>query len=155
MADYTIEQIEDAIIKAADALKDADLLGVRTVKSYQGELEQEDIQRLVALFPAVYVVYGGSVYTDHGSRKVEKMTYHLFVCDKNLRSEEEARRGGTGNPGTYAMLDAVRDLLFAKQLSLEIFPLKLNRQTPVWFGNGISIYAAEYETGQALLYSAT
>jgi phage gp37-like protein len=153
MADYTIEQIEDAIITAVDALKTS--LGVRTVKSYQGELEEDDVKRLVALFPAVYVVYGGSAYTEHGSRKVEKMTYHLFACDKNLRSEEEARRGGAGNPGTYAMLDGVRDLLYAKQLSLEIFPFKLIRQSAVWFGGGISIYAAEYETGQSLLYSAT
>lgn len=109
----------------------------------------------MALFPAIYVVYGGSTYTEHGSRKTEKMTYYIFVCDKNLRKEEEARRGGTGNPGTYAMLDAVRDVLYAKQLSLEIFPFKLIRQAAVWFGGGISVYSAEYETGQSLLYSAT
>jgi len=153
MAGYTIEDIEDAIITAVDPLKAS--LGVRTVKSYQGELEEGDIKRLVALFPAIYVVYGGSAYTEHGSRKIEKMTYHLFVCDKNLRSEEEARRGGTGNPGTYALLDAVRNKLYAKQLSLEIYPFKLIRQTAVWFGGGISIYAAEYEIGQSLLYPST
>lgn len=91
MAGYTIEDIEDAIITAVDALKTS--LGVRTIKSYQGELEEGDIKRLVALFPAIYVVYGGSAYAEYGSRKIEKMTYHLFVCDKNLRKEEEARRG--------------------------------------------------------------
>ena len=149
---YTIEQIEDAIITAVDGLKAS--LGVRTIKSYQGELEEGDIKRLIALFPAIYVVYGGSNYAAHGARKIEKMTYHLFVCDKNLRAEDEARRGGTQNPGTYAMLDGARDLLFAKQLSLEIYPFSLIRQTPVWFGGGISVYGAEYETSQALLYSA-
>jgi len=151
MSHYTIEQIEDALITAHDDLKAAQ--GVRTIKSYQGELEEGDIRKLVSLFPAIYVVYGGSRYKEHGSRKMEFMTFHHFVCDKNLRAEDEARRGGTQNPGTYALLDAVRDNLYGKMLSLEILPFRLIRQTPVWFGSGISVYAAEYETAQALLYT--
>ncbi|MDF1592592.1 MAG: DUF1834 family protein [Desulfobacterales bacterium] len=147
---YTIEQIEDAIIAAVNSLSAS--LGLRTIKSYQGELEEDDIKKLIALFPAIYVVYGGSEYKEHGARKIEFMKYHLFLCDKNLRSEEEARRGGAGNPGTYAMLDGIRDKLYGKQLSLDIYPLRLVSQATVWFGNGISIYAAEYETAQALLY---
>lgn len=153
---YTVEQIEDAIITALDGLKDADeSLGVRTIKTYQGELEADDIRRLIALFPAIYVVYGGSRYTEHGSRKIEHMSFHLFVCDKNLRAEDEARRGGAGNPGTYAMLEGVRDLLYGQQLSKEIGPLVLLRQQAVWFGGGISVYGAEYETYQALLYTGS
>lgn len=150
---YTIEQIEDALITELNALKTS--LGVRTVKTYQGELEEADIKRLVALFPAIYVVYGGSEYNPHGDRKVEWMTYHLFVCDKNLRAEEEARRGGTQNPGTYALLNAARDLLYGDRLSLDIYPLRLVRESAVWFGNGISVYGAEYRTAQALLYPGT
>lgn len=149
---YTIEQIEDAIISKLEPLKAS--LGVRAIKTYQGELESEDeIKRLVMLFPAIYVVYGGSRYEDLGARKVEHMAYHLVVCDRNLRSEAEARRGGSENPGVYAMLGAIRDALCGSQLSLEIFPINLIREEPVWFEGGISIYGAEYETAQALLYS--
>jgi len=150
---YTVEQIEDALIAALATLKGS--LGVRTIKSYQGELEEDDIKKLIALFPAIYVVYGGSEYKEHGARKVEFMRYHFFTCDKNLRAEEEARRGGANNPGTYAMLDAIRDKLYGQQLSLEIYPLRLVRQAAVWFGSGISVYGAEYETAQALLYPST
>lgn len=150
---YTVEQIEDAIITAEGTLKSS--LSIRTIKSYQGELEQSDIKKLVNRFPAIYVVYGGSRYKEHGDRKVEFMTFHHFVCDKSLRAEEEARRGGTQNPGTYAMLDAIRDILYGKQLSLEIYPFSMVRQAAVWFGGGVSIYAAEYETAQALLYPST
>jgi len=151
---YTIQQIEDAIVNELQPLKAS--LGVRVIKSYQGELEsEEDINRLVRLFPAIYVVYGGSQYTEHGARKIEKMSYVLFVCDKSLRAEEEARRGGAKNPGTYAMLNAIRDKLFGSMLSLEIFPIDLLREVPVWFSRGISIYSAEYETAQALLYPST
>lgn len=149
---YTIEQIEDAIIAALAPLKAS--LGVRTIKSYQAELDSEDdIARAARLFPAIIAVYGGSEYADHGSRKIETMTYMLFICDKNLRAEGEARRGGVGNPGTYAMLNAVRDLLYGKKMSLQIFPLKLPREKPVYLGMGLSIYSAEYETAQALLYT--
>lgn len=105
--------------------------------------------------PSIYVVYGGSVYAEHGARKIERMTYHHFVCDKSLRREEEARRGGSQNTGTYAMLDAIRDVLYGQQLSLNIYPFKLMNQTAVWFGDGLSVYAAEYETAQALLYQTT
>ena len=151
MSSYTIEQIEDAIINELQPIK-ADL-GVRAIKSYQGELESEDdINRLVRLFPAIYVVYGGSEYAEHGARKIEKMRYILFVCDKSLRADEEARRGGAKNPGTYAMLNAIRDSLFGSMLSMDIFPITLLRETPVWFSRGISIYSAEYETAQTLLY---
>jgi len=151
MSSYTIEQIEDAIINELQPIK-ADL-GVRAIKSYQGELESEDdINRLVRLFPAIYVVYGGSEYAEHGARKIEKMSYILFVCDKSLRADEEARRGGAKNPGTYAMLNAIRDSLFGSMLSMDIFPITLLRETPVWFSRGISIYSAEYETAQTLLY---
>ena len=148
---YTIEQIEDAIISELQSLKAS--LGVRAIKTYQGELESEDeIKRLVMLFPAIYVVYGGARYENRGDRKVKHMAYHLVVCDKNLRTEPEARRGGSNNPGTYAMLEAIEGSLCGSQLSLEIFPFNAIREEPVWFGGGISIYGAEYETAQALLY---
>jgi len=147
---YSIEQIEDAIISALEPLKAN--LGVRTIKSYQGELETEKDIAMIRIYPAIFVVYGGSEYMEHGSRKIEKMRYDLFFCDISLRSETEARRGSAQNPGTYAMMQATRDILYGESLFLEIFPFHLIRQEPVWFGKGISIYAAEYETAQTHLY---
>jgi len=160
---YTIEQIEDGIITELAPLKvgytpvgeddPAIWRTVREIKSYQGELDSpEDITRAVKLYPAIIVMYAGSEYEEHGSRKVEKMTYVLFVCDKSLRTEDDARRGGSQNPGVYAMMNGARDLLYGSRLSKDIFPLELLRESAVWFGKGISIYSAEYETAQALLY---
>ena len=150
---YTIEEIEDAVIATLEPLKGT--LGVRTVKSYQGELEEDDIKKLIALFPAIYVVYGGSRFVTSGRRVVETMTWHFFVCDKNLRSEEEARKGGAGNPGTYAMLRFVMSKIGGQQLSMEIQPFKPIRHQTVWFGGGISIYSADYEMAQSLLLPET
>lgn len=159
---YTIEQMEDAFMAALAPLKvDYDkqpgdpviYATVKTIKSYQAELDsEEDIARAARLFPAVIVVYTGSTYAEHGSRKVEAMRYLLFCCDKNLRLEAEARRGGNVNPGAYALLNGVRDLLYGQQLGKEIYPVKLTREDPVYLGMGLSIYGAEYETAQALLY---
>lgn len=148
---YTIEQIEDAIIAALAPLKVS--LGIREIKSYQGELEEEDLKKMAGKFPAIYVVYGGSGYGAHGARKQEKMGLELFVCDKSLRSEEEARRGGAANPGTYKMLRECRDLITGKNLGLaELTPFEIQHDTPVFFGGGVSIYAQGYETVQAHLY---
>lgn len=160
---YTIEQFEDAIITKLAPLKvgytpigENDPViwrTVRTIKSYQGELDDEEsIARATRLFPAILIMYFGSEYEEHGARKIEKPMFVLFVCDKSLRSEEEARRGGTENPGTYAVLNGMRDLLYDSKLSKDIFPVSLLRERPVWFGKGVSIYSAEYETAQALLY---
>lgn len=147
---YTIEAIEDAIIAAVDAIT---AVTIKTVKSYNGDLDQADLRRLTGPLPAVYVIYGGSKYVDHGARKVEAMRYRLLVCDKNLRAEAEARRGGTGNPGTYAMLNAIRDALCGEQLSMTITPLALLREDPIFNGSGISVYGAEYGTSQSHLYT--
>ena len=161
---YTLEQIEDAIIAQLAPLKvghtpvgEADPAvwrTVRTIKTYQGELDDEEtIARATRLFPAILVMYLGSDYDEHGARKIERPTFVLFVCDRSLRSEEEARRGGTENPGTYAMLNGMRDLLYDSRLSKDIFPMSLRQERPVWFSKGVSIYSAEYETAQALLYA--
>lgn len=149
---YTIEQIEDAYISKLDALKSSH--GVRTIKSYSSELDDEDeIKKTVKLFPSIFIVYNGSQYVSHGSRKVEQITFIIFFCDKNLRAEAEARRGGAGNPGTYALLDGARALLYGSRLGLQIYPVALKKQQAVWQGKGVSVYAAEYETAQALLYT--
>ncbi len=159
---YTIEEIEDGIITKLAPLQTlyeqhigdpAVYSSVRTIKSYQGELDDEEsIARAIRLFPAILVMYFGSEYEEHGSRKIEKLTFGLFICDKSLRSEQEARRGGTENPGTYAVLNGIRDLLYGSRLFKDISPISLLRELPVWFNRGVSVYSAEYETAQALLY---
>lgn len=145
----SITDIEDRLIAL---LKDGTT--ARTVKSYQGEMDSRDIKRLLNLFPAIFVVYGGSRYTARGARKLETMSFELFVCDKSLRAEEEARRGGIGNPGVYALLAAIRDCLCGVLPYPEMEPMELIREEAVWFGGGISIFGAEYQTIQGHLYPA-
>lgn len=89
---YTTEAIEDAIITALTPLKNAVTgLGVRTIKSYQGELGESDIRKILVLFPAIFVVYNGSQYPPITScRKNEIMTWQIFVCDRVLRTDRKS-----------------------------------------------------------------
>lgn len=154
---YTTEEIEDAILAALAPLKNATLsLGVRTIKSYQGELDESDIRKIIALTPAIWVVYGGSDYPQINSpRKNEIMRWILFVADRSFRTEPEARRGGTQNPGTYAMLHAIRDLMAGSLIALpDIDPFQIVSESPVWFDGAVSIYAAEYRTVNRHIYPA-
>lgn len=158
---YTVEQFEDAVLTALAPLKvgyatkegDPAVYGtVREIKTYQGELDDEEaLAAALRLFPAIICVYGGSVYAAHGPRKVETLSFILFVGDRNLRSEAAARRGGAG-PGAYALLKGVRDLLTGTQLLAGTEPLEVVRALPVWFGGGMSIYSTEFETSQGHLY---
>lgn len=151
---YPIEAIEDAVIAALAPLKAS--LGVREIKSYQGDLDavsDEEIKKMVARWPAIYVVYGGSGYGAHGARKTETPGLTLFVCDRSLRGEEEARRGGATNPGTYRLLRECRARLTGKNLGLaDLAPLEILRDIPVWFRSGASVYAQDYECAQSHLY---
>lgn len=158
MATYPIADIEDAVIAALAGLKaqlgdDPPGLGVRSLKSYGGELEVADVKKITPACPAIYVIYGDSDYAANGPRKAEKMTLELLICDSSALSEEVARRGSTRNPGTYRMLAACRDLLVGQSLGLaDLTPLQIVADTRIWNGNGLSIYSQRYETGQKHLY---
>ncbi len=144
---YTIEQIEDAIIAALEPLKAS--LGVRTIATYQGELDVKELSSQTSPLPAVYLIYGGSKYAEHGARKIENIAFDLILCGKSLRSDEDAKRG------VYAMIEATRDILYASDLDLQIYPLTFDEARPLWCTRGISVYGARYKTAQALLYPAT
>ncbi len=153
---YTIKQIEDAAVALLAPLHTS--LGVRTIKTYQGDLEvaaiEEFVKRVTAQAPAIYVTYGGSGYKSHGARKVETQQVLLIVVDKSLRDEADARRGGANNPGTYAMLAGARDALTGQQWLADLWPAEIIHEAPIWSGDGIAIYGAMYETSQGHIYPA-
>lgn len=144
---YSIEQVEDAILAALESLKEDSSIKLRTLKTYQGELETEQgLTAAARLFPAVFVVYAGSEFANASARRVEAMTFGLFIAAGSLRSEDRARRGGDVGPGSYALLHACRDLLYGSRLTLEIDPLDLVNQKSVWFAKGLSVYGQEWKT---------
>jgi len=142
----TVNEIEDAIVTALSPLSER---GVRIVKTYQGELDsEENLARALHRFPAVLVTYGGSEFGSENRRTTETMTFVVFVCDRSLRAEEEARRGGENNPGTYRMLEETRELLHQNNILEGITSPQVKREAPYLSSQNISIYTAEYDIVQ-------
>ena len=150
----SITIIEDEIITALTAALTGDgTAQVKTLKTYGGELSGDDVNALARHLPAVFVIYNGSRYEDHGSTRREFIRYVLFVADKSLRSEAEARRGLDLNPGTYKILNDCRDALYGKDFALDIDPFRLVSEQNIYTDNVLSVYSQEWETAQTHYYS--
>ena len=149
MPNETIVQVEDAIlVKLVQApIGPVDAGGyARIVDSYQGELEDEDLQKVLKLFPAVLVVYDTSQYTKL-ARGVydERMRFRVLVASRNLRGEKAQRRGDVAMVGTYQMLRDVRGLLANKIVTPDVGPAEPVAERFVVNTREASIYEAVYE----------
>lgn len=149
---YEIETIEGAVIDRLAPLKDS---GVRTIGTFQEELTEESLKKLLTSNqpPAVFVVWAGSQYQSHGGRKMEHMALSIFISTRSLRSEQEARHGGA-EIGAYAIMRQIRDLLTGQTLLPAMLPVEIIGEESIWRGNGISLYVANYLTGQGHQYPA-
>ena len=150
MANETIAQVEDAVLSR---LNQAPIGPVgaggyaRIVESYQGELEDEDLQKVLKLFPAVLVVYDSSNYGKLAKGVFdERMRFRVLVASRNLRGEKAARRGDVAMVGTYQILRDVRGLLANQSLGLDVGPAEPVAERFVVNTREASIYEAVYET---------
>lgn len=107
-----ILNFEDAILEMLEPLKVSS--GIKTLNSYQGDLEAEDFAVILSKFPAVYLYYTGDSFQRAGGRVVATRNWSLFVCDRSFRSDKQARRGANTTVGTYAIMDAIKPLLWGK-----------------------------------------
>ena len=150
MANETITQVEDAILVALNLAPIGPVGGAgyaRIVDSYQGELEDEDLNRVLKLFPAVLVVYDSSRYGKSAQGVYdETMRFRVLVASRNLRGEKAQRRGDSDVIGTYEMLRDVRGLLANKVVgALDVGPVEPVAERFVVNTRDASIYEAVYE----------
>lgn len=149
MVNETIVQVEDAILAKLDQAPIGPVGAggyARLVDSYQGELEDEDLNRVLKLFPAVLVVYDTSQYTK-AARGVydEAMRFRVLVASRNLRGEKAQRRGDVAMVGTYQMLRDVRGLLANKKVVVDVGPAEPVAERFVVNTREASIYEAVYK----------
>ena len=150
MPNETITQVEDAILAALNLAPIGPVGGAgyaRTLDSYQGELEDEDLNRILRLFPAVLVVYDSSRYAKSAQGVYdETMRFRVLVASRNLRGEKAQRRGDSDVIGTYEMLRDVRGLLANKVVgALDVGPVEPVAERFVVNTRDASIYEAVYE----------
>ncbi len=136
------ESIEDSIITELKT----QITYLKTVETYAGQLEQ-DIESMPVRFPAAYVAYDGSNFFPGdvgGPGPRETCTFSVFVCAKNLKGQEEARKE-TG--GAYDMVKDVLAALVNKNFGLDIEPVRPMRVSLLFAGRETATYSLAFITG--------
>jgi phage gp37-like protein len=145
---HEFEALEQAAIAALQPLRES---GLKTLDVYAGQAEADDIEelaRMTALFPCIYVVATGLIVETKNRFDEEDVGLMLLVGDKNLRGTDAARLGDANSTGVYGLLSLSRDLLHRKVLAQGWAVTILEKTTPLFLApkKGICIYAAHYRT---------
>lgn len=154
-----IPEIEDAIIARIVAAAAATPgLGYKlpTVESYGGELD-DDLGKVVRLFPAVWVTFAGcrapTKMATAGGKWKTPATFVTMCGSRNVRGERATRKGLTvggviKEVGVYQMLKDVSLLLAGNDLGLDITPLKPGAIRTLFNtklnGQGMAVFAREW-----------
>ena len=134
----TFKDIEDKIITELNTLS-----YVKTVETYAGQLEEE-IEKALIQFPAMFVVYAGSEYAwVDGPNHNEICEFSILVAAKNLRGQESARKD---DYGCYQMIYDVLAKLTNRTFGLEIEKLSPLRVTLVFISKTVAIYGIDFQT---------
>lgn len=122
-------QVQAGMIGALRAASAADGMPLgfrfRQVASYGDQYDDNGLRRVVADFPAAWVVFTGEravreIAPDAWSADGE---FSVLVGAKLLSSEAAGREGRGGEPGSYQLIDAVRRVLLGQSFGLDIAPL--------------------------------
>lgn len=142
---HDFEEIEDAVIAALDPLRS---IGLRTLDTYSGELEVEELEEMTHQFPCVYVIANGLSLKPGNRYDKYEAGVTVIVGDRNLRGSKAAARGDASSPGVYALLLAARGELHNKKLLAAWAPLVLTDEAPLVYSpkQNICLYTAEYRT---------
>ena len=79
---HEFEQIEDAAIAALTALTAS---GLKTLETYSGQLNAEELEEMTLQFPCIYVVASGVWLEGRNRYDTYRMELNLIVGDRNVR----------------------------------------------------------------------
>ena len=139
-------------IKAANGPSQALGYSLRCIASYGNELD-DDINKVIKQFPAVWVVYQGEPRPKEATagRWIHAPAFAIVCCAKSLRNEKASRRGAGGEIGSYQIFQDVRALLTGQTLGLEISPIEPGEVRPIVNAKtrdkNASIYVQTVHTG--------
>ncbi|MBI4665365.1 MAG: DUF1834 family protein [Nitrospinae bacterium] len=138
---YTISEIEDAVLTALAPMSVANGGPLRTLGSYEGQFEEALTGRdqTIVLLPAALVTFTGATYLPDDEPCFERtVRFAVLHASMNLKSEPARRRE------VYTLLETSKRLLLNQTLGLEITPLVLERETVVESSRSVTVYGAEY-----------
>lgn len=142
---HEFEQLEDVVIAALEPLKGE---GLKTLETYSGQLDVDDIEAVTFQFPCVYVVVPRLTLLDANRYDKYNIDLTLIVGDRNVRGNVAAVRGDASSPGVYALLAAIRGKLHRKKMIKGWAPLTLTNESSLVYAPAASIclYTSEYKT---------
>ena len=141
---HEFEQIEDAVIEKLAMMKG---IGLKTLGIYSGQMNVEDVEYLMPLFPCIYVIASGLSIDDVNQYDKYYMGVTLVIGDRNIRGNVAAARGDWASPGVYELLYQSRSLLNRKKLIAGwAWPI-VTSEAPLIYApeKNICIYTAEYK----------
>lgn len=116
-----IGEIEAAIVKRLQEklAKDKSGYTVQKIDTYGGELTEE-IERAIASFPAILVVYtGASVVSATTQSAKVRHAFNIIICAQSLRNEKTSRHSAAGKVGSYQMISDTLAVLIGQKLKVE------------------------------------
>lgn len=137
MSNYTFADYEEAVLEAL-----AEIDGLKTLKGYAGELdEQGALEQFRRGFPGILVEIGEAEYEISTMPFYQQtVTVNILVGDRSYRSQDEARA-----VGVYSLLAAVQTALLGKTLDMDIRPLILRREVKLASSPSTVLYLAQYQ----------
>ena len=118
-----VSEIENAVVQALQAGRDAAGFRVDTIESYGGQLDDDTLE-WVRRLPAIWVVFSGVDKVraiDAGKRRwAYQGSFTVFCAQRNLAGNEAVRQGDARNPGVYALMQLARVALLGRDLGLTI-----------------------------------
>jgi phage gp37-like protein len=141
---HEFEWLENAVIAGLEPLKDA---GLKTLETYSGQLDVDDIEAVTFQFPCIYVVAGSLALADANRYDKYRAELSLIIGDRNVRGSAAAARGDASSPGVYALLEAARAKLHRQKILNGWTPLYLISEDSLVYAPEASIclYTATYE----------
>lgn len=141
---HEFRTIEDAILTRLEPLKD---IGLRTLDTYAGQFDVEELDELTYQFPCIYIIVGGFIVKEENRIQKCNMDIVLLAGDKNIKGSRAAKRGDSVSPGVYQLLLAIRNSLNRQKSIAKWTPYKLKYERPIVYEPkyNICLYGAGYE----------
>ena len=145
---YSIREIEDAIVnQLAGGKLDVLFPGV-TIDRYYGEITQELVEQASMGRPSALVMFGGERYRDLDSGHTvfdATASYTVIMIHSDLRGKRETMGESAQQPGLYDMAYEVRRCLAGNNLGLTIDALRPSRIEVFRVTSSVSMFLFEFE----------
>jgi len=138
---YTIEDLEKAMLLALDPLRTERGGPAATLGSYGGWFEKNRANsgEAAPAMPAVLIEYLGADYATAGAPHfLRSLRFAVLCASADLRSGESRRREA------YDLLERTKKLLNHSDLGLAMAPLEIERESGVDTIGTLAVYRGEY-----------